>query len=97
MTPSRWNFGQHYFLGGGNVADTNRLLQPKAERAMDRLKYEVAEDLNLDDDIEAKGWGNMTTRQVGKIGGNMVKRLVAKGESALAEESDPEPRAEDPQ
>lgn len=56
-------------------------------RAMNHLKFEVARDLGLDDDIKQRGFANMTTREVGKIGGNMVKRLVAKGEQTLAAES----------
>ncbi|MEW6724621.1 MAG: alpha/beta-type small acid-soluble spore protein [Bacillota bacterium] len=49
---------------------------PQADDELDDLKYEVAEELHLDDDIEERGWGNMTTREVGKIGGNMVKKMV---------------------
>lgn len=68
------------------MAQHNRPLLPRSERALDKLKYEVAEDLGLEDDIEKRGWGNMTTREVGKIGGNMVKRLVKKAENDLAQE-----------
>jgi hypothetical protein len=69
------------------MSDDHRVLEPRAERELDRLKADVAEDLGLDDDIDERGWGNMTTREVGKIGGNMVKRLVARGERDLAEKS----------
>lgn len=69
------------------MADDHRPLLPSAERALDQLKYEVAEDLGLDDDIEERGWGNMTTREVGKIGGNMVRRLIKKAESDLARDA----------
>lgn len=69
------------------MTDDKRVLEPQAERELDRLKYEVADDLGLGDDIETRGWGNMTTREVGKIGGTMVKRLVARGERDLAAES----------
>jgi len=50
--------------------------------AVERLKYEVAQDLGLDDDIASRGFANMTTREVGKIGGHMVRRLVRRGERA---------------
>lgn len=59
---------------------------PDTQKAMDHLKEEVAEDLGLDDDIDERGWGNMTTREVGKIGGNMVRRLVKKAENELPRE-----------
>ncbi len=66
--------------------DTQRPLLPTAKKALDRLKFEVAEDLGFDDDIDQKGWANMTTRQVGKIGGTMVKRLIQRGQEALSKE-----------
>ncbi|MCL8208706.1 MAG: alpha/beta-type small acid-soluble spore protein [Actinomycetia bacterium] len=59
----------------------------RARRRLRRLKYEVARDLGLDDDIARRGWGNMTTREVGRIGGQMVRRLVRRGKRALAEEA----------
>ncbi len=40
------------------------------------MKYEVAEELGLRDDIEQRGWGEMTTRQVGTIGGHMVRKMI---------------------
>lgn len=58
-------------------------VEPGAEEGLDRLKQEVAEDLNLDDDIRHRGWENMTTREVGKIGGNMVRRMVRFAERRL--------------
>lgn len=63
---------------------------PRAERGLDRLKYEVAEDLGLDDDIDQRGWANMTTREVGTIGGHMVRRLVQQAESQLADRNNEE-------
>lgn len=68
------------------MAHGHRPLLQKSERALDRLKYEVAQDLGLDDDIKERGWGNMTTREVGKIGGTMVKRLIRRAEEDLSRE-----------
>lgn len=62
----------------------NRAVYPEAGDALDRFKYEVAEELGLRDDIERRGWGNMTTREVGKIGGNMVRRMVDFAERNMA-------------
>lgn len=64
----------------------HRPLLTASKRGLDRLKYEVAADLGLHDDIRTRGWGNMTTREVGKIGGTMVKRLIQKAEQDLAQE-----------
>lgn len=60
---------------------------PNAVR--DQLKYEVAADLGLLDDIEQKGWADMPTRQLGriggKIGGNMVKVMIRMAEESMTE------------
>lgn len=62
------------------------------EEALDEKKWEVAEDLGLKEKIEDVGWENMTTKEVGKIGGHvggeiggqMVKELISKAESQMA-------------
>lgn len=52
--------------------------------ALRSLKFEVAEELGLQDDIAERGFANMTTREVGTLGGHMVRRLVARGRQAMA-------------
>lgn len=61
----------------------NKPVNPKAEDELDSLKEEVAEDLRLDDDIKKRGWENMTTREVGKIGGNMVRKMIDLAEEEM--------------
>jgi hypothetical protein len=56
---------------------------PQAEDELDALKSEVAEDLGLEDDIAEEGWENMTTREVGKIGGHMVKKMLRFAEKEM--------------
>jgi len=63
-----------------------RHVLPEAEPALDRFKYEVADDLGLRDDIRNRGWGEMTTREVGKVGGNMVRRMIERAEKDMAGE-----------
>ncbi|HMM21183.1 MAG TPA: small, acid-soluble spore protein, alpha/beta type [Selenomonadales bacterium] len=66
------------------------------ESALEQKKWEVAGDLDMKDKIEQVGWENMTTQEVGKIGGhvggkiggNMVKELIAKAESQMAPVAD---------
>lgn len=75
------------------MADSDReKLVPEAEDELDQLKQQVAQDLGLDDDIQNRGWENMTTREVGKIGGHMVKRMLKRAEAEMAEEG-PGPQA----
>ena len=67
------------------MPNDRRHLVPRADRGLDRLKYEVSQELGLDGDIERRGWENMTTREVGKIGGNMVRRMVRYAKRELAD------------
>ncbi|NLM46379.1 MAG: alpha/beta-type small acid-soluble spore protein [Firmicutes bacterium] len=45
------------------------------EKALERLKMEIAEELGLDGKVREKGWENLTAREAGKIGGIMSRRL----------------------
>jgi hypothetical protein len=67
---------------------------PTARRGLDRLKHEVARDLGLADDVERRGWGDMTTREVGHIGGQMVRRMVRLAEENLAREREQDDRGQ---
>jgi len=61
----------------------NRILNPLARKALDRFKYEVADELGLINKINNQGWENMTTREVGKIGGTMVKKMIKMAEDQM--------------
>lgn len=55
-----------------------------AESAMEAFKLEIAQDLGLADKIGADGsYKQMTTLEVGQIGGEMVRRIQAAGEFAI--------------
>ncbi|HHV55184.1 MAG TPA: small, acid-soluble spore protein, alpha/beta type [Firmicutes bacterium] len=49
---------------------------------MEELKWEVAERLGLDDDLQDPD--ELTVREAGKVGGQMVKKLIEKGKEAMA-------------
>ncbi|SHI35436.1 alpha/beta-type small acid-soluble spore protein [Desulfofundulus thermosubterraneus] len=68
----------------GHKKDNDKL---RTERQLDRLKWETAKELGLEDDLANAG-DELTVREAGKIGGNMVRKLVKAGEKALAEEGD---------
>ncbi|ACX51747.1 MULTISPECIES: alpha/beta-type small acid-soluble spore protein [Ammonifex] len=61
-----------------------KALVPEAQPALERFKYEVAEDLGLADKIAREGWGEMTSRECGLVGGNMVKRMIEYAEEKLS-------------
>ncbi|MFX3633869.1 MAG: small, acid-soluble spore protein, alpha/beta type [Candidatus Pristimantibacillus sp.] len=61
----------------------NQLLVPQARAALEQLKYEVAQELGIQ--LPADGYyGNMTTYDMGSIGGSITKRLVQLAEQQLA-------------
>ena len=50
------------------------------------MKYETAEELGLRDRIAERGWGEMTTHEVGTIGGHMVRKMVRFAERRLQDQ-----------
>lgn len=63
--------------------NSNTLVVPQANAALDQLKYEVAQELGIA--IPQDGYyGNMTSRDTGTIGGNITRRLVQIAEQSLA-------------
>ena len=53
----------------------NSVLIPEAKKAMDSFKSEVANSLNVN--LKQGDNGDLTSRQAGSIGGEMVKRMIA--------------------
>ena len=62
------------------MANTNssRKLVPEARSALDKFKYEVASEVgvNLKDGYN----GDLTSKDAGKIGGQMVKKMIEQAE-----------------
>lgn len=46
----------------------------KIETLEDKLKYEIADELGLTDKIEDVGWGGLTAKESGRIGGLITVR-----------------------
>lgn len=59
------------------------------QSVLDQFKYEVADELGLSSKIESEGWGNMTSRECGhvggRIGGSMVKTMIRRAKESLKE------------
>lgn len=60
----------------------NKASVPEAKSAMDKFKYEVANELGvpLTDGYN----GNLTSRQNGSVGGMMVKKMIEAQEKAMS-------------
>ncbi len=59
----------------------NKLEVPESGQQMEKLKWEVAEELELDDDIKEKGYANMIHWRIDKNCGNMVMKMEANAET----------------
>lgn len=63
------------------MASNNRKLVPEAKEALDRFKMEAASEVGV---TMKQGYnGDLTARQAGSIGGQMVKKMVEKYENDL--------------
>lgn len=62
---------------------SNRTVVPEARNALDKFKLEVANELGITnyDNIDK---GNLTSRENGYVGGNMVKKMVESYERSIA-------------
>ena len=64
-----------------SAKNTNKLNVPEARAAMDRFKMEAARDMgvNLKDGYN----GDLTSREAGSIGGQMVKKMIESYEQGM--------------
>jgi len=59
----------------------NRTLVPNARAALDRFKMEAASDVGVS--LNAGYNGDLTSKQAGSIGGQMVKKMIQQYEIGL--------------
>ena len=63
------------------MSDSNKILNPNAREAMNRFKMEAAGEVGV---TLKQGYnGDLTSREAGSIGGEMVKRMIAYAEKNL--------------
>lgn len=60
----------------------NRNLVPEAKQGLNRLKNEVASEVGLQN-YENMNKGDLTSKQNGSVGGEMVKRMVESYEQSI--------------
>ena len=65
-----------------NNSGSNRVLVPEAKQGLNSLKTEVASEVGLSD-YENIDKGNLSSRQNGSVGGNMVKHMIESYEQGL--------------
>lgn len=63
---------------------SNEINVKEAEKAMERIKNEVAEDIGIED-YDSKDKGMLSAQENGKVGGEVTKRLIEYAEQDIAE------------
>jgi len=60
---------------------SNRIVVPQAREAMDRFKMEAANEVGVN--LKNGYNGELTSRQAGSIGGQMVKKMIEAYENSV--------------
>ena len=63
------------------ASKTNRVEVPEAKAAMDRFKTEVASVVGVN--LKEGYNGDLTSKEAGSIGGEMVRRMIKKQEEQM--------------
>ena len=61
--------------------NSNRKLVPEAMDSLEKFKYEVANEVGVN--LKNGYNGNISARDAGKIGGNMVKKMIQQVENNM--------------
>jgi small acid-soluble spore protein A (major alpha-type SASP) len=60
-------------------------LVPEAHAMLDNMKYEIASEFAIPVHQGSEDyWGNIPSRDCGRVGGNMVKRMIAFAEQEIS-------------
>jgi hypothetical protein len=61
--------------------NNNQTLVPQAKQMLNNMKYEVATELGVN--LKQGYNGEISAREAGRIGGNMVKKMIQYAESSM--------------
>ena len=64
------------------MAKSNKNVVPEAMDSLEKFKYEVASEVGVN--LKNGYNGNISARDAGRIGGNMVRKLIEQAENQMA-------------
>ena len=64
-----------------NSKNSNRIVVPGAREAMDKFKMEAASEVGVN--LKQSYNGDLTSRQAGSVGGQMVKKMIESYENGM--------------
>lgn len=67
--------------GKGFIMASNKTLVPEAKAALDQFKMEAASEVGVN--LNQGYNGDLTARQAGSVGGQMVKKMIEKYENDI--------------
>ena len=68
-------------MSGSSNTNSGRMAVPEAKDAMNRFKQEVASEIGVP--LKEGYNGELTSKQAGSIGGEMVKKMIMKQEEQM--------------
>ena len=63
------------------MTSSNKKVVPEAKESLDKFKYEIANEMGIS--LKDGYNGNLSSRDAGRIGGNMVRKLIEKAENQM--------------
>ena len=69
-------------MSGSSNSNGGRMAVPEAKDAMNRFKQEVASEIGVP--LKEGYNGDLTSKQAGSIGGEMVKKMIMKQEQEMS-------------
>ena len=68
-------------MASNKSSSNNKIMVPQARAAMDKFKMEAANEVGVD---LKKGYnGDLTSREAGSVGGQMVKKMIEAYENSI--------------
>ena len=63
------------------MTNSNQKVVPAAKEALNKFKYEVASEVGVN--LKQGYNGDLSSKDAGKIGGNMVRKMIQQAESQM--------------
>ena len=71
-------------MAAGQNGSGRTQLVPEAHQMLDNMKYEIAGELGVPVHQGSEDyWGNIPSRDCGRVGGSMVKKMISMAENDL--------------
>ena len=63
------------------MTNSNKSVVPEAKEALNKFKYEVANEVGVN--LKQGYNGDLSSKDAGRIGGNMVKKMIQQAENNM--------------